>query len=255
MKIASLGDTIGTIQQDRATAVAGILGPGPDQLALTVSLQRDEGPKRTFRFSVADDPLLTPLLVYTALANVFSSHEKDFGPSTYAIHGSVAVASHGQVDIDDVFAGDQPGFIAAGAVANPVGALLTNDRERVRVASIDLEIVSSERLRVATIERIWLDAPDIRRGTTVPLKVLLKTWRGDDVVRTIPVEIPRSAAGPLTLVVADGAKLTQWELRGRPTGQRAGFRRSDDQGVQPGAARQPSLCAPREPGHGRRGQR
>jgi hypothetical protein len=214
MKIASLGETIGTIQQDRSTAVAGTLGPGPDQLAMTVSLQRDEGPKRTFRFSVAEDPLLTPLLVYTALANVFSSHEKDFGPSTYAIRGRVAVAAHGSVEIDDVFAGDQPGFIAAGAVANPVGALLTNDREPVRVATINLEIVSSERLRVATIERVWLDASDIRRGTTVPLKVLLKTWRGDSLLQTIPVEIPRSAVGPLTLIVADGARLAQWEQAG-----------------------------------------
>jgi len=214
MKIASLGETIGTIQQDRSTAVAGTLGPGPDQLAMTVSLQRDQGPTRTFRFSVAEDPLLTPLLVYTALASVFSSHEKDFGPSTYALRGRVTVAAHGSVEIDDVFAGDQPGFIAAGAVANPVGALLTNDRESVRVASIDLEIVSSERLRVATIERVWLDASDIRRGTTVPLKVLLKTWRGDSLLQTIPVEIPRSAVGPLTLIVADAARLAQWEQAG-----------------------------------------
>jgi hypothetical protein len=211
MKIASMGAVIGTIQQDRSTAVAGMLGPGPDLLALTVSLQRDGGTARTFRFNVVDDPLLTPLLVYTALANIFSSHEKDFGPSTYAIRGRVAVASHGAVEIDDVFAGDQPGFIAAGAVANPIGALLTNDRERVRISTVDLEIASSERLRMATIERVWIDAADVRRGATVPLKILLKTWRGEDLVQTVPVEIPRSADGPLTLIVADGARLTQYE--------------------------------------------
>lgn len=210
-KIASLGATIGTVQQDRSTAVAGMLGPGPDTLAMTVALRRDDGPTRTFRFSVVDDPLLTPLLVYTALANIMSAHEKDFGPSTYALRGRIAVASHGAVDVDDVFAGDQPGYIAAGAVATPVGTLLSNDRERVRVAAIDLDVVSSERVRLATIERAWIDATEIRRGTTVPLKVLLKTWRGDDLVQTIPVEIPLSAQDSLTLVVADGARLTQWE--------------------------------------------
>ena len=214
IKIASMGEVIGTIQQDRSTAVAGTLGPGPEQLALTVALQREGGARRTFRFQVVDDPLLTPLLVYTALANIFSAHEKDFGPSTYAIRGRVSVASHGTVELDDVFAGDQPGFIAAGAVANPVGALLTNDRERVRVASVDVEVASSERLRVATIERAWIDAPDVRRGTTVPLKILLKTWRGEDLVQTVPVEIPRSAEGPLTLIVADGARLTQYDQGG-----------------------------------------
>lgn len=217
MKIASLGETVGTIQQDRTTAVAGTLGPAPETLALTVSLRRDEGPVRTFRFQVIDSPLLTPLLVYTALANVVSSHEKDFGPSTYAVRGRIAVAGHGAIALDDVFWGDQPGFVAANAVSVPIAAVLTNDREPVRIAAADLEIVSSERMRVATIERAWLDATEVRRGTTVPLKVLLKTWRGEDVLQTVPVAIPAHADGPLTLVVADGARLAQWEQAGRPS--------------------------------------
>jgi hypothetical protein len=41
----------------------------------------------------------------------------------------------------------------------------------------------------------------------------VRTYRGDEVTQTVPVEIPVNASGPLTLLVADGARLTQWEQR------------------------------------------
>jgi hypothetical protein len=47
----------------------------------------------------------------------------------------------------------------------------------------------------------------------VPLKILLAPWRGDPFVHTISVDIPRNAEGPLTLVVADGTRFSQWEQR------------------------------------------
>ena len=37
-KISSLGETIGTMQQDRATAIAGTLGPGPSLVPMTISV-------------------------------------------------------------------------------------------------------------------------------------------------------------------------------------------------------------------------
>jgi len=40
-KIASLGDVIGTVKQDRATAIAGTLGKGPDVIPITITLASD----------------------------------------------------------------------------------------------------------------------------------------------------------------------------------------------------------------------
>jgi hypothetical protein len=213
IKLASLGEVVGTVQQDRATAVAGVFGQRPRTVGMTVSLRRDGGPARRFAFSIADNPLLTPLLAYTALANIFSQHEHDFGPATFAVRGRTTITGHGSVDFDDVFAGDQPGIAAASAVAMPVGALMTNDKEPIRVESLQLEIDCTDRLRVATIERVWLDTTDIQRGKTVPVKILLGTWRGEHIVQTVAVDIPRNAEGPLTLLVADGVRFAQWEQR------------------------------------------
>ena len=38
--------------------------------------------------------------------------------------------------------------------------------------------------KTATIERVWLDGVRAKAGRTIPLKVLMRTYRGDEVVRT-----------------------------------------------------------------------
>ncbi len=217
IKLTSLGDVIGTFEQDRATAVSGMLGKGPRTIAVNVSLDRAGRARRTFTFQVADDPLLTPLLIYTALFNTFASHERDYGAATYALRGRTVVRGQAPVEIDEVYVGDQPGVTAAAAVVGPVGALLNNDREPVDIESIDLAIEATEHPLTATIERAWIDATSIRPGRTVPLKILLRTWRGEDLLHTIPIPIPLNVDSPLTLLVTDGPRLAQWEARdGRP---------------------------------------
>jgi CheY-like chemotaxis protein len=82
-----------------------------------------------------------------------------------------------------------------------------------KIDGLTLTIASSEQPKTATVERVWLDDPRARAGRTVPLKVLLRTYRGTEVVKTIPIEIPANASGSLSVVVADGARLDQTEQR------------------------------------------
>ena len=68
-KLSATSEVIGTFPQDRATAIAGRLGPAPSLLPVTMTLEADRGGKRTFKFSVVRDQLFTPLMTYTALVN------------------------------------------------------------------------------------------------------------------------------------------------------------------------------------------
>jgi hypothetical protein len=218
IRLSSIGDVIGTIQQDRATAVSGTLGAGPRTITVQVALDRAGRARRTFTLHVAEDPLLTPLLIYTALFNTFASHERDYGAATYALRGRAVIRGHADVELDEIYVGDQPGVTAAASVVAPIAALLNNDREPITIESVDLFVEATERPRTAIIERVWIDATAIRAGRTVPLKILLRTWRGEDLLHTVPIPIPLNADNSLTLLVSDGPRLAQWEARdGRPT--------------------------------------
>jgi hypothetical protein len=98
-------------------------------------------------------------------------------------------------------------------VVAPLTALIANDDEPVEVERLDLAIRSAEEPKTATLERVWLDDPRPRAGRTVPLKVLMRTFRGEDLLRTVPITIPANAVGSLSVVVSDGQRLQQAEQR------------------------------------------
>jgi hypothetical protein len=216
-KISSMGDVIGTMQQDRATAIAGTLGKGPAVIPMTVTLQstRQDGSaaKRSFTYQVANDQVFTPLLSYIALANTISSYERQFGAATFSVKSRTRIKGHSDLTVEDVFTGDTATLGAATAVAGPINMLLANDREPVTLDGLDVSIQASETPRSVTIERVWLDEVRPRAGRTVPLKVLTRSYRGDEKISTVPIEIPANVSGPLSILVTDGRQLNVMEQR------------------------------------------
>ena len=219
MKLSSTGAVIGTFLQDRATAIAGRLGPAPHMIPITLTLESDRSPKQTFHFGVVNDQLFGPLMSYASILNTFSSYERQYGAATFGVRGKVAVKNHDPITFDNLFSGDQPALGAATYVVAPIVALMGNDYEKVDLESIDLTITSTEQPKTATLERVWLDDPRPRAGRTVPLKILLRTYRGDEVLRTLPIDIPANATGSLSVLVSDGGRLGQAELREARTPQ------------------------------------
>ena len=135
--------------------------------------------------------------------------------------GRALIRKHGEVDLEDLFTGESPSTGAATYVAAPLTFLLKNEYEPVEIDGIDIAIAATEEPRTATIERIWLDTTNVRPGRTVPLKILMRSYRGEAVTRTVTVDVPANASGPLTIMVADGSRLAQWEQREARQSQQA----------------------------------
>jgi SpoIVB peptidase S55 len=212
-KIATLGDVIGTVKQDRPTAIAGTLGKGPDVIPITLTLESDRSPKRTFHYTAVNDQLFTPLLTYVAIFNTLGNYERQFGPVTFTVKGTASFDRHQDLTFEDIFTGDTTIPSASAYVAGPITMLLANDIEPITMKRVDVTVTATEESRSATIERVWLDEVHPRAGRTVPLKVLTRTYRGKEAISTIPIEIPANAAGQLTVMVTDGKQLNQIEQR------------------------------------------
>jgi hypothetical protein len=215
-KISSMGEVIGTMEQDRATAIAGTLGKGPAVVPMRVTLNssREEGSaKRTFNFHVANDQLFTPLLTYVALANTLSAYERQFGAATFSVKSRAQIKGHGDLTMEDVFTGDNATLGAATAIAGPITLLLGNDREPITMSGLDVSIEAAESSRTTTIDRVWLDEVRPRAGRTVPLKVLTRSYRGEEKISTVPIDIPANVSGSLSLLVTDGRQLNAMEQR------------------------------------------
>jgi len=213
IKLSGTGEVVGTIVQDRATAIAGKIGVLPHMLPINLTLENDRGPKRTFHFEVVDDQLFTPLMTFASLATTFSSYERQFGTATFTVRGKALVKKHEAIEFENLFTGDQPSIGAATYIVAPITSLMANEYEKVDLERLDLTITSSEEAKTATLERVWIDDPRPRPGHTVPPKVLLRTYRGEEYLRTLPIDIPANASGTLSVLVSDGSRLTQIEQR------------------------------------------
>ena len=131
--------------------------------------------------------------------------------ATFAVHGKAHVQNHDDIDFDNLFRAIRPHRHCLHRGADDL-----SHRERLRKGPPRLAGLSHR------IERTAQDrdarAGMARRsaatcGTHVPLKIALRTYRGTDVVKTLPIEIPANASGSLSMLVSDGARLGQTEQR------------------------------------------
>ena len=93
----------------------------------------------------------------------------------------------------------------------PITFLVQNRFAPVALESLNLDIVASETSDSARIERIWLPDPRLRAGLTTTLKILTRTDRGAESVRTVDIRIPTNAPRTLSLLVSGGLQLAQFE--------------------------------------------
>ena len=211
-KMASSGETIGTWVQDRATAIRGILDIRPRMIPMSVTVSTSRGEEKNYNVEIVNDELFTPVLTYASLVAILQTTERQFGSQTVKLSAWIETASQGQINIEDVFADQQAAMSASAMVAAPISFLLTNDFEDVEIENIHVSLEASESPLTARLLRAWLDSDEVAPGGTVKLKILLGTYRGDEILETVDVTIPsHMSSGRLQLMVADARTLSAVE--------------------------------------------
>ena len=212
-KVITTGGTIGTLTEDRQTAVMGTLGPGPSMIPVDVALATPAAQKK-FHFEVVESPQLTPLLVAIAAYNGIVGSPAYGEGSTLELDGTIDLKGHTPVRVEDLFApSDQPvptGFFAATEVQSAFARIYSNSYEQPQVERVSLQITTLSERRSATIDGAWTEKSEVHPGEVVAVRVLLRPYRGLPFVQEIPVTIPaQSSRGTLQLVISDAGFLNR----------------------------------------------
>ena len=209
-KLTTIGDVLGTIDQDRSTGIYGSLGPGPALIPVDVTIAAaGGGPVESFAFEIIDDPFFTPLLTLTGVLNTLVSWSRDVIPAgTWEVSGAAHLRDgHDPVRIRNVYAGQAAGINASLAIFTPLTTLLANRFAPVGIERITLTITAHNRPRTARLERVHVDAPRPRAGDSVRVTLAARTAEGEAIVETVTVPLPRDVTGPVRILVADTAAL------------------------------------------------
>ena len=209
-KLSVPGQMVGAVSQDRSTGIFGRLGRAPKMIPVTVNLHTSRDQVETFRYEMANDEFLTPLLLNMTVYSTLTSSERSLGDSTVSVRGRIEVKGQEQITLERRFSMQGAAVSAAGSVAAPVQALLSSGFEGVELGPITLDIAASDSRRVATLDRVALDRNEVRRGETIEVQAYVRTESGKQFVQRIPVEIPADVPpGQLVLFVGDGGSLQQ----------------------------------------------
>src|ERR1044072_336200 len=209
-KLAVPGRMVGSISQDRASGIFGLLGQTPKMIPVKVNLHTSRDRTETNSYEIANDSFLTPLLLNITVFNTITSSERALGDSTITLEGEIRVKGQESIKLDRRFSASNSALMAAGSIAAPVSTLLTSGFDDVQLDGITLDIASTETKYAGALERITLDRTEVRRGEKIEVQAYVRTESGKQFVQRIPVQIPADATeGQLLVFVGDGGALQE----------------------------------------------
>ncbi len=201
-KYASGGELLGTMKEDRNRAVAGVVGPGPPMVPLTVNISANGGERR-FEFETVSDRPYNALFSGLAFGGAVSSAVKASGPVTVDL--SVRVDTGDElVEYRDVFHTTEPAMRCSGELSLLLSFLAENAFEEKELRGVELDVAVREGDSRTAISRVDADRKVYRPGDDVKLRVLMRPRRGDPFERELHLRIPEATApGALTVRVGD----------------------------------------------------
>lgn len=219
-KVDAPGPVVGTIHQDRFGAIFGMVGEKARLVPVHIQVDSTLNKKESYDFSMVQESFLSPLLLNLGVVSVLSSSERMVGPSTLELTGKIHLSNGEAVNLEDILAGDFNTATMAGAdVAAPLSYVLAADFPDAKVEGIDLNFVSKNEKRLATLDQVWCTKSDVHPGEHIVVTALLRTPSGESVVLKIPVDIPESVTDKtLSLVVGSGANINALQSRLAPQG-------------------------------------
>jgi hypothetical protein len=218
-KIVNTTEAAGAFVQDRHTGIMGLLNKEPEMIPVTLSIHNGAATKE-IHYEVLNNARLSPVAMMATVFNALHGIN-DYGEeTTYRLKGVISVKGYPDVALQNMFAptdaGQPAAFLAALALGDRFGRIYDNpfDVPAVKAVKLDFDLVKER--RQARLESARTDLSEARPGDEITVETVLAPYRGERIVRQIPIKIPTSASkGPLRILVSDGDTLDRMR-RGMP---------------------------------------
>jgi hypothetical protein len=195
-KLTTAREWMGTINQDRNTAIAGELGKLPLMVPVSVTVSRGAHPVESYQMRIVDDPLLSPLLTQMAVYSVIDETERTVGAASIRISGEIQFQNALEpVKLNNMYTGDNgtPMQVSLSA-AIPLAYVMQSGFDALRLKKIAINVETYDRKKELTIDGVSLSRREVRPGEKVQLNVVLTGQNGTDITRQVEYLVPIGAA-------------------------------------------------------------
>jgi hypothetical protein len=210
-KIVNATEPVGTFVQDRHTGIMGEFGKKPDMIPVTLNIHGGPATKQ-FHYEILNNERLSPIAMMATVFNALHGVNEYGEESTYRMNGRISVSGYPEVTVENMFAtvdGGQPAAVlAALSVSERFGRIYDNPYNVPDIRGIQLDFHIVRDRRWARLEGAHTDVTEARPGDEITIETLLRPYRGEVILRQIPIRIPTSISkGPLRILVSDGETL------------------------------------------------
>ena len=210
-KIVNTTEPIGAFVQDRKTGILGRFAKEPEMIPVTLTVHGGSAPKQ-FHFEVLNNAKLTPVAMMATVFNALQGLNEYGEEVTYRLDGHIAVDGYPDVKLQNMYApiepSQPPAFGVALAVGDRFGRIFDNPYSQVKITGVALDLDMMSDRRWARLESARTDITEARPGDEIMIEAVLKPYRGERIVRQIPVKLPTSTpAGQLRILISDADTL------------------------------------------------
>jgi hypothetical protein len=215
-KLSSAKEWMGTIYQDRDTAISGELGKRAALVPVSVSVSRGSRPVESYRMQMVNDPLLSPLLVQMAVYSAIDATERTVGASTIRVTGAVEFENApAPVRLDNLYSGDNGSALQVSlSAAVPVAYVMQSGFNSLALKKVSVNLDILDRKKQLSIDSVSASPYQVRPGGKVRLNIVLAGENGADVTRQAEYQVPIGAqTGVLFFTVADATTTNLADFR------------------------------------------
>ena len=210
-KIVNTTEEAGVFVQDRHTGIMGVFNKQPEMIPVALSIHSSTGTKE-FHYEVLNNPRLSPVAIMATVYNALHGVNEYGEEITYRLNGSMEVKGFPAVALKNMFVplenGQPAAMSAAQSLGERFGRIYDNPYNAPAVKSLKLDFELVRERRWARLESARTDVTEARPGDEIIVETVMAPYRGERVVRQIPVKIPTSASkGTLRILVSDGDTL------------------------------------------------
>jgi hypothetical protein len=205
-KLSTAKEWMGTIDQDRDTAIAGELGRRAPMVPVSIGISRGTRQIESYKMQMVNYPLLSPLLLQMAVYSAIDATERSVGASSIRVSGQIEFQNApAAVRLDNIFSSDNGAAQqVALSAAIPVAYVLQSGFAALQLKNVAVEIEALDVKKQFTIDSVYASRRTVRAGEKLQLNVALTGDNGAESVRTVDYEVPIGApAGPLYFTVSD----------------------------------------------------
>ena len=222
-KIASATQVIGTLVQDRQAAIAGITGPHPPYIPVTLNMETVDGKLHHTSYEVIRHRSFTPTYIEIGAGSLVRALEFSTADHTLMIDATITLKEQpGLLSREIVYknvysSGGSPTYGITNVLRPPLLQLSNNSYTPIAFEKIALNLKLEDKRRSALIERLWVDKQRYRPGETVEVMVTLRPYLENPITQIGTITIPNDAPdGLMTLLAMNATADRQWQRSRAP---------------------------------------